>query len=175
MKVYIGNYINWWGPYQIARLLEYVGVSEERCDKIGEYLNNTKLNDLCNWIHNKRNRKIKIHLDNYDTWNADHTLALIIHPLLVELAKDNHGIPFTDVEDAPHIGIGNKENEWDIDDKAEARWDYIISEMIYAFEKLIGDDDEYCYIAGTGELDVVKYKEQQSRIANGLRLFGNIS
>ena len=32
-------------------------------------------------------RKINIEIDNYDTWNLDHTLALIIYPALLSLKQ----------------------------------------------------------------------------------------
>jgi len=34
MKVKIGPYINWFGPYQFADLFKYIGFSEETCEKI---------------------------------------------------------------------------------------------------------------------------------------------
>ena len=60
MKVYIGPYRNWWGPYQLANLLQKVGVSDDRCDKIGEWLSDTWVDDLCQWIDSKEKRKIKV-------------------------------------------------------------------------------------------------------------------
>lgn len=66
MKIYIGPYKNWWGPYQIADLLQKVGVSEDRCEKIGEWLANTRLMDFCQWVDSKRKRNIKVRIDEED-------------------------------------------------------------------------------------------------------------
>ena len=38
-----------------------------------------------------RPRKIEVHIDDYDVWGADHTLALIIHPVLVKLKEKKQG------------------------------------------------------------------------------------
>ena len=54
MKVYIGPYKNWIGPYQIADLLQYIGFSEDTCHKIGERLSKTFLNTICLWIDSKK-------------------------------------------------------------------------------------------------------------------------
>jgi len=43
-----------------------------------------------------KDRKIKIQIDPWDTWSTDHTLSLIIHPLLVQLQKTKHGSPNVD-------------------------------------------------------------------------------
>ena len=37
MKVIIGKYKNWIGPYQIADSLQWLGWSEDKCHLIGEY------------------------------------------------------------------------------------------------------------------------------------------
>ena len=99
MKVYIGPYRNWWGPYQLANLLQKVGVSDDHCDKIGEWLSDTWVDDLCQWIDSKKKRKIKVRIDSYDTWNADSTLSIIIAPMLRQLKEHKCGAPFVDDED----------------------------------------------------------------------------
>lgn len=88
---------------------------------------------------NRRKRKIKIHIDKYDVWSADHTLAMIIHPVLVELQRQKHGSPNVDDADVPdHLkssAAPAKENEYDVDDNHHTRWDYVLGEMIWAFEQ----------------------------------------
>jgi hypothetical protein len=102
MKVYIGPYKIWTGPYQIANLLKYIGFSEEKCEKIGDWLNSTRLRHLCEFIYDKsKNRNIKIKIHDYDVWGADSTLSLIIAPTLRRLKQKKHGSPFVDDEDVP--------------------------------------------------------------------------
>ena len=95
-------------------------------------------------------RKVSIRIDPYDTWSMDHTLALIIHPMLIQLKETKHGSPWVDDEDVPeHLrstAAEPKENEWDTDSNLFDRWDWILGEMIWAFERIIKDDgDTYFY------------------------------
>jgi hypothetical protein len=197
MKVYIGKYKNWVGPYQIAKLLRYVGVSEDRCYDIGEVLAKTWLNDICEWVESKRSRKIKVRIDNYDVWSADHTMAFIILPILKKLKTDKHGGPNTDDKDVPEeLRATKKENEWDTDDNWFKRWDWIMDEMIWTFEQITDDDNHKQFYSGvadiefvpcednpelstiqktakdTFKLDIEGLKAHEARIDNGLRLFG---
>ena len=38
-------------------------------------------------------RKIKIQIDKWDTYSMDHTLAMIIYPMLLQLKATKHGVP----------------------------------------------------------------------------------
>jgi hypothetical protein len=73
----------------------------------------------------------------------DHTLAHIIAPMLKQLNERKQGAPYVDDEDVPvHLRSTSappKENEWDIDANHFARWDWVMEEMIWAFE--IHNDD----------------------------------
>ncbi len=188
MYVKIGPYKDWIGPYQIADLLQYVGVSEDRCFIIGTWLaEKTPLNNICEWIHSKQKRKIKVRIDKYDTWNLDDTLAIIVLPMLKQLLETKHGAPFVDDADVPDelksTSAPPKENDYDVDDNWFKRWDWVMAEMIWAFEQMQPDsnwEDKYI-IAPTG-LDFSNYAdgiydwdsihEHQKRINNGLLLFG---
>ena len=102
MKIKIGPYVKWWGPYQIADLLQYVGVSEDRCFDIGEKMPEW-VNKVCYWVDGKRKRKQKIHIDYWDTWNMNDTLALIILPMLKQLKETKHGSGQVDLEDVCRV------------------------------------------------------------------------
>lgn len=147
MRVIIGPYRDWIGPYQIADYLQKVGVSEDRCFKIGEWLSKTWVNNVCVWIHSKKKRNIKIKLDRWDSWNLDSTLSHIIVPLLKQLRDTKHGAPFTDDEDVPEgLGLRStecapKENEWHTDENHFKRFDWILDEMIWAHTQLHPDTD----------------------------------
>jgi hypothetical protein len=161
MKVYIGPYLDWWGPYQIADLLRYVGVSEERCNVIGERLASTRLRGLCEWIWERRKRKVRVRIDPYDVYSMDSTLALIILPMLRMLKDNKNGAPYTDDEDAPeHLrSTTPREPDWGTDSNIHKRWDWIMGEMVFAFEEVVKDDVEYDQAVA-------------DRVNNGLRLFG---
>lgn len=156
MKVKIGRYKRWIGPYQIADLFRYIGLSEDRCHKIGDKLSNTWLMGFCSWIDQRRKRVEKVHIDSYDVWNMDSTLALIIHPMLVKLKESKQGSPNVDDEDVPiylrSTSAPPKENEWDTDDNFHKRWDHIVDEMIWAFEQKTYDWESQYY---DGKVDII--------------------
>lgn len=141
----------------------------------------------------EKGRKISIRVDKWDTWNADHTIALIAHPLLVQLHETKHGAPFTDDDDVPEhlrsINAEPKENEWDLDSLHFARWDWIMQEMIWAmyqivthreeenkfftFHKDIEDLDEGpTNFSDICTIDRKGLDEYNARLQNGCRLFG---
>jgi hypothetical protein len=117
--------------------------------RIGPYRNNKKVKG--EWIEAKP-RTIKVEIENFDTWSMDHTLALIIHPMLIQLKATIHGAPFTDDADVPEnlrsTAAPTKENEWDTDALHFARWDWILEEMIWAFEQSINDCGEEQFYTG---------------------------
>ena len=197
MKINIGPYKYWFGPYQLCDVLKYVGVSESSRDAISEKISARPFE----WFDKKfKKRKISIQIDDYDTWSADHTLSLIIHPLLVKLKNKKHGAPYVDNEDVPEnlrsTNAKPKENEWDTDEFHFDRWDYVLDEMIFAFEKSIDnsweeefysgksdsewkcinedetDPEKRLYEDDTFKIDHDGMKRIQNRIQNGHRLFG---
>ena len=46
-------------------------------------------------------REISVKIDKWDTYSMDHTLAMIAHPMLVQLRDTTHGSPFVVFEDRP--------------------------------------------------------------------------
>lgn len=162
MYVKMGPYKDWIGPYQIADLLQYIGVSEDRCDKIGEWLSKTWVNTLCEKLHKKRDRKIVIRIDRYDTWSMDHTLAHIILPMLKQLKETKHGSPYVDQNDLPsdlrltkreqkvfdegHWNKKLKATKEEIDaasKKFHAQFDWIMDQMIWSFEQELDEENEH--------------------------------
>ena len=168
MKVYIGPHPQWIGPYQIAeKLLFWMDKYEDRrVHKFGEWLAGGKDKDsvlmkVCTWISSKQNRKVKVKLHGYDSWNADGTLTLIILPLLKQLQKNQHGSPMVDDEDVPEsmrltvredwseqlqldLSMSETEREkyekesWDI---VHVRWKWVLEQIIWSFEQLHPDSD----------------------------------
>lgn len=112
---------------------------------------------ISNYKKNGDDRKVNVRIDKWDTWSMDHTLALIIHPMLVQLKETKHGSPNVDDEDVPEAlrstSAPPKENEWDTDDNWFLRWDWVLDEMIFAFEAIANDnwEDEF----HSGEMDIV--------------------
>lgn len=193
MKVKIKNYLTYWGPYQIAQLLAYVGVSDGSCYSIGKWLASFDwLSNTCEYIHSKRKRKISIKIDNFDVWNMDNTLAHIIHPMLVKLKMVKHGNPIIDDEDIP-TGLNIRKDEATElgidefpDENSTKRWEWVLDEMIWTFEQLKSDDDtakfydhskvdktqSFCTQIKMIEIDNVGLEEHEARKARGLKFFG---
>lgn len=172
MKVYLGPFRKWWGPYQIAGLLKYVGISEDRCHAAGKWLADTWLDDFCSWVENRRGRTEKIRIDYYDVWSADHTLALIIAPMLRRLKEQNHGSPRVEDEDVPeHLRstVAPPTKDWgETDGKWHERWDWIMDELIWTFDQIARSEPDEPRISA----DKPGWEAYNARLDNGLRLFG---
>ena len=131
-----------------------------------------------------------IKIDHWDTWSMDHTLSLLIVPMLKQLHKEKHGGPLVDDGDVPEelksTSAPPKENDWDIDDNYFKRWDWVMEEMIWTFEQLCDwDNDKAFFDYGTKvenesfensikriKVDHDGLNSHNDRIQNGLRLFG---
>jgi hypothetical protein len=187
MQVKIGPYKNWIGPYQIAEALCFWAGKEKDeygfpktkdwVHNFGEWLaggedKDSWLQKACIWIESKRTRKIKVKIDRWDTWSMDHTLSYIVLPMLKQLKETKHGAPFTDDEDVPeHLRSTTaepKENEWDTDSNHFLRWDWIMDEMIFAFNCQLDDTWEEKYWTGEwGKPDFVKSDKEYPNPVTG--------
>lgn len=115
-------------------------------------------------------RKINIHIDDFDTWNVDSTLAVIIAPLLRKFKEAKASAPQVENSDVPEHLHSNSENGDDLDPHWFARWSYVLDEMIFAFESYQTNwEDQFWF---PERFDREGFTVYQSRIANGFRLFG---
>ncbi len=230
MKIKIGNYTNYFGPYQLAEKLMFWVPKEkdeygfphtaDRVHKFGEWLahgevrpepevgeitkwsdnqHHTMLSRFLSWIHSKQKRTVKIQIDPWDTWSMDYTLALIVLPMLKQLKETKHGAPYVDLKDVPaelqpkKQTKKQKENH-ETDSTHFERWDWVLDEMIFAFDSKVNDgwedqfetgtsdhqlkkleDGNYEMVNGpnhTKEYDLEGRKKYEARIQNGFALFG---
>jgi hypothetical protein len=230
MKIKIGPYTNYFGPYQLAETLCFWAKKEKDeygiprnpdwVHTFGEWLahgdvepeaevgevrswdrerHETVLSKFLTWIHSKKKRTIKVHIDRWDTWGMDDTLAYIILPMLKQLKATKHGAPYVDLKDVPKELHGKKltkkqKDNGEVDDKHFERWDWVMSEMIFAFETKVNDGWEDQFETGESDIqwktleggmsemvegpkhtrvyDWEGRKKYEERIANGFRLFG---
>jgi len=139
-------------------------------DRVQDFYN------VFNWLwFDRRQQKIKVHIDPWDTWSMDHSLAPIILPMLIQLKESKHGAPHVDDEDVPkelqskyavepgNPLIGTTDSSW------FDRWDWVLDEMIYAFACKAEKDEVYMRFDAD---DKEGMQAEQSRISNGFRLFG---
>jgi len=119
---------------------------------------------------------IDVQVDKEDTWSLDYTLALIIHPCLVQLKETKMGSPFVDNEDVSDESLWATPEEIDryqkngkIDEDFHNRWDHVLDEMIWAFGQYIESEDyPPIFRSDSGDIDW----ESTRRMERGLRLFG---
>jgi hypothetical protein len=133
--------------------------------------------DVFNWIwfDRRTGQKQTIHIDRWDTWSMDHTLAPIILPMLIQLKKEKHGAPNVDPQDVPkNLRVSSQDyhrykRTGETDPKFFERWDWVLDEMIYAFDCKANKDDVYMRFDIDDQEGMEK---EQKRISNGFRLFG---
>lgn len=226
MRVFLSSYRNHWiSPYTILEKVcfwekdndvfyNHENVPNHKYEKWVDFLDPicqgiTKFLDI---VHPRINY---VKIDPWDTWNMDSTLTPIILPMLKQLQETKHGSQFVDLEDVPEELRATSYEEYDRQDcfdfyhedapkegvsDIHARWDWVLNEMIFAFEYLVDDSWEDQYRSGeidhkhvpcawdengkttmyelqrgpnhTYECDYEGIKKVNDRINNGLRLFG---
>jgi len=131
---------------------------------------------LHDWFGYTPTQKTSIRIDKFDTWSMDHTLAPIILPMLVQLKATKHGAPYVYPEDVPsNLRPTKKEltaytKNGETDSKFFDRWDWVLDEMIYAFDCKANKDEVYMRFDIKTERDAME--KEQERISKGFKLFG---
>lgn len=195
MYVKIGKYATHHSLYNYLSKLEDKGyISEKTADRIDNFFYPVF------WTWNNRpwnKRKIKVRIDNYDVWSLHETLSHVVHPMLVELKEQKNGSPFVDDQDVPEnlrsTSVLKPEKEWDVDDNYHKRFEYILDEMIWAFEQDTIDWEDQFHkgdidifwedVPGTDltemksrnkdySFDREGHDKHYDRMQNGFRLFG---
>ena len=116
----------------------------------------------------RKNKAETIIIDDFDVWNLDHTLALIIVPALKILKQKKQGSPFVKNEDVPeHLRATEEELKHndtggDTDKHYFERWDWVLDEMIWAFQQKLEDWEE-AYYSGETDTSFVKIKEKDEK------------
>lgn len=168
MKVYIGPYVKWIGPHQIADFIEKICVPKFITNKIKE---SVWLNKIYDFFYSRKERKIKIIINDYDVWNMDYTLALIILPMLKKIKENKQGAPLVDDCDVPDniksSSSQSKENQNDTDEFHFDRWDYVLDKMIFSFEHIINDSWEDQYKTGTPDFQFIKTSDNMLQMIEG--------
>ena len=214
MKVYLSKYRDHWiSPYTILEKV-FFWREIDYDEPIIERLSNI-LNPFCvawmkflDFIHPRINY---VKIDYWDVWNMDSTLSPVILPMLKQLKETKHGSPYVDLEDVPENLCYTTKKDWDTQKSFDfynehefkegeadihARWDWVLDEMIFAFEHLVDDSWENDFCSGeidfkfvpcednphlstmedgpkhTWKCDYDGINKVNERINNGFRLFG---
>jgi hypothetical protein len=192
MKVYIGPYNHWFRPgtWYKDLILWWNGFGrgvdadtfdveayDALTDKIKDGWIYDKLNNIECWVDNRVERKISVKIHSYDVWSMDDTLGLIILPMLKLLKEKKHGYPHVDDEDvpehlrstsAPALTEEQIATAWP-DDNGIPRWDWVMNEMIWAFEQMDPDADDGFFAGGYDHAGHMTWQERKTR---GFTLFG---
>ena len=215
MKIYKSKYRNHWvSPYTILKAVcfwekddaVFYNHEDKPGHKYDRWVNRLEpfskaWMKFLDFVHPQINY---VKIDRYDTWNMDHTLADIVLPMLKQLKDSKHGAPYVDDLDVPEelrsTSAPAKENEWDTDDNHFKRWDWVLAEMIFAFECKVDDSWQEAFSSGefdqktvacewdaNGKAKMYKWEDGpnhtytcdfegmkvvEDRIQNGFRLFG---
>lgn len=163
MKIYFSKYRNHWvSPYKILEKVvfwknwEEIDYDEPWVEKWSSRILpfSQAWQKFLDFVH----PEVKyVKIDRWDTWSMDHTLGKIALPMLKQLKETKHGAPFVDDEDVPDelksTSAPPKENDWDTDANHFKRWDYVLDEMIFAFEHKL--DDSWQDKFRSGDHDIV--------------------
>jgi hypothetical protein len=237
MKVHIGPYREWLGPYQLAEKICFwvkpvkgehgFPTKPKWVHKFGEWLahgsilpeervgeeffvvdsrSKTRLYKFLLWISSKKKSNINVHIDEWDCWSMDITLGHIIRPMLYKMRECKRGSPFVLDEDVPeHLrstavrSLTQEEKDTGhTDENYHARWEWVLDEMIFAFDSLeggpnqdwedqfttgeydfrfkkISEDGTSMLVQGpnhTAETNWEARKKYAERVQNGFSLFG---
>ena len=216
MKIYLSNYRDHWlSPYTILEKVFFwreIDYDEPIIEKLSNILNPfcVAWHKFLDFVHPRINY---VKIDYYDTWSMDSTLAPIILPMLKQLRDTKHGSPQVDPDDLPEYMRTTTTEDWDSQRvfdfyneeqpdgyDVHKKWEWVLNEMIFAFEHMV--DDEWENEFSSGEHDLIHvpcewdengktklyttehgpnhtYKcdydglfKVHERIGNGLRMFG---
>lgn len=116
-------------------------------------------------------RKVDVVIYDHDLWNADATLALVIHPLLVAFRNDHCGGYAVANEDVPEeLRRPDGTDPYEQDLHYFDRFKWVLDEMIWAFGQYHEDWEDQYHV--NNEFDFENWKKHSDRMQNGFRLFG---
>jgi len=196
MKVYISRYRNHWiSPYTILDYLFFwtpwskcsrwtlTEILEDKKREKSQYVDHPEWVDRwadrlepigrgIQWVLDRVHPRVTyVKIDRWDTWSMDHTLADIVLPMLRQLKATKHGAPMVDDEDVPaHLQSTvalAKENEWDTDSNHFLRWDWVLDEMIFAFEMKVRDDWSSEFHSGEIDMRWVPVDKDGNKVPKG--------
>ena len=166
MKVRIGKPRSWVSPHTVAGWIcfwERNTFTDEDTlsDKLGDLLCKSKTLQKALDLYNQLpSNNVHVKIDHYDTWSADRTIAFIVVPLLKRIKDTKMGSPHVEDEDVPeHLrstsapplteqekAVGSTDANWFM------RWDWVLDEMIWAFEQHAKGDWDDQFYSGTPDI-----------------------
>jgi len=132
----------------------------------------TPVCEAIRWVWDRVHPEVQyVHISRSDTWSMDHTLALVTLPMLRQVQQLKQGSPFVEDSDVPeHLrstAAPPKAKDWDIDDNHHARWDWVLGEMIWAFETLLDPNREDKFYSGESDIKWTPVDAQGNEVPRG--------
>jgi len=197
MKVWISKYRNhWYSPYTwfdyVFFWTEWSRCNRDRSlatalDEDRKWIDRpawverwsdrlTPVSQAIQWVLDRVHPPIRyVRIDPWDTWSMDHTLSDIVLPMLRQLRASKNGAPFVDDEDVPeHLrstAAPAKENEYDVDGNHFLRWDWVMAEMIFAFEMKARDDWQSEFHSGKHDIVWTPVDREGNEVPKGEHRF----
>jgi hypothetical protein len=192
VKVFIGPYEHWFRPARwyknfilwqrgFGRGVDADTFDVDAYDSLTEKIHDSRIYNAFmaveRWINDRYERRIDVKLCDYDVWSMDDTLGHIILPMLKLLREKKHGYPHVDDEDVPaHLRstaaptrtLEQLNTGWP-DDNGLPRWEWVMDEMIWAFEQQDPDADDGFFANGYDHAGHMTWQERKTR---GFVLFG---
>jgi hypothetical protein len=192
MKVFIGPYEHWFRPARwyknfilwrrgFGRGVDADKFDIDAYDELTEKIHDSRIYNALmaveRWINDRYERRIDVKLRDYDIWSMDDTLGHIILPMLKLLREKKHGYPHVEDKDVPeHLRstaapplTQEQINIACPDDNGAPRWDWVMNEMIWAFEQQDPDADDGFFAGGYDHAGHMSWQERKTR---GFVLFG---
>ena len=118
-------------------------------------------------LKKNKKQKVKIKIRDSDVWNLDFTMALILLPMFKRLKKLKGGASLISDDDVPDelksTSAPPLTDEYDIDDNYFRRYEWVLSEIIWALEETQPDKLYESH---------ADHFEYESRLNNAFRLMG---
>ena len=124
----------------------------EKLDNAIQTIYSWTLNPIVHFFHKEQRVKVVIH--DHDVWSMDTTLAHVVVPMLKLLKEKKHGAPMVDVKDVPKELRPTPEEieafkvNGTTDPNFFKRWEWVMDEMIFAFESRLDDRWEEQFYSG---------------------------
>jgi len=201
MKIYLSNYRNHWiSPYTIiervffwtpwskcARWTLEQTLEDEQREK-SQFVEHPAwvehwsdrlmpVSQAIQWVLDRVHPRIQyVKIDRWDTWSMDSTLADIVLPMLRQLKATKHGAPYVDPKDVPeHLQpkrqTKKERDSGHTDSTHFERWDYVLGEMIFAFEMKARDDWQDDFRSGEVDIKWVPVDRDGNEVTRGEHKF----
>ena len=123
----------------------------------------------------RKNRKVKVEIDSWDTWSLDTTLAEIIHPALIKFKEERQkmpGVPSCFFHDDDPVDENGNHNHEALE-LASKRYDDFLDDCIWAFGEIKDDrpgekqfhvtKPEYAHLSEDELLDINFKKKKNNK------------